>query len=750
MSNKEAIFLLIDVGASMHEKLEQIKNDDNITRLDFAVDCIIEFIQQKLFLTTQAHIGVILFGSDEAEDGNALYVQEIIKPDAQLVRNIMEIKQHDVPSKKGGDIFDAIDKTIQTIDDFVKTKKFTKNIFVFTNGGGDTNYTEVRLRALNKSLEKSQCKINITAIDFANKYEPGCDIEDINFERDENQNDQQNMNQEMLLMIKEKLPNQIEIYPTNIAQKLYTQFRTKQSTDRVSFRGVFEITQYIKIEIELYKKCTETKLKSLKRYSKQAQFNTSVESGTITKDTIQFEYDDPNMEPIEQENVIKGYYYGRQLVPITQAFEEEMQYKAEKGLKLLGFTDQANVPRQQFMGDVSCLIAVGKAEYQKCLASLIKACFQLKKCVIIRYVYNSRSAPRLCVLFPHIASNYECFYMTELPTTESIRDYQFNSLKEPTQEQEKVVSDLIDKMDLDDIRSDSEKEENDDEEDKIEGLKPKFTYNPYIQYFYQTIMHRLFTQNEDGTQSAEIPPLNPRINSYLRPENKMYEKAAKEIEAVQQVFAFEERQEEQDKEKKVYWRDLISNMENQEEEEKQLEGLNEAQREQLADLKKGKFIFDDEKDVENVSDLHPIEDFRKMVENKKVDLVVKAVEQMQKVITNLVNQSFQGSWYRKALACLKELRKTCINQEEVQQFNDFLKVLKNEYGQKNHKHNKFWELVVTEGVTLILKSENLTSDVTFEEAIKFNRSNQDQLQQNIKSQNEQNGNSQLDLEDEIE
>lgn len=35
-------------------------------------------------------------------------------------------------------------------------------------------------------------------------------------------------------------------------------------------------------------------------------------------------------------------------------------------------------------------------------------------------------------------------------------------------------------MDLDDIRSDSEKEENDDEEDKIEGLKPKFTYNPYI------------------------------------------------------------------------------------------------------------------------------------------------------------------------------------------------------------------------------------------------------------------------------
>lgn len=55
----------------------------------------------------------------------------------------MELKNHEVPEKVGGDIFDAIDKTIATIDEFVGKKKFSKSIFVFTNGSGETEYNVV-------------------------------------------------------------------------------------------------------------------------------------------------------------------------------------------------------------------------------------------------------------------------------------------------------------------------------------------------------------------------------------------------------------------------------------------------------------------------------------------------------------------------------------------------------------------------------------------------------------------------------
>lgn len=42
----------------------------------------------------------------------------------------------------------------------------------------------------------------------------------------------------------------------------------------------------------------------------------------------------------------------------------------------------------------------------------------------------------------------------------------------------------------------------------------------------------------------------------------------------------------------------------------------------------------------NVSEMNPIEDFRKMVENKKIDLVEKAVQQLSDLIIKFIYNSF--------------------------------------------------------------------------------------------------------------
>jgi len=94
---------------------------------------------------------MIFFGSDDAEDGNTVYVREIGKPDLEFVRNVHQIKDFEPPKKAGGDIFDALDKAIATLDAYVLKKKYEKKIFLMTNGSGDTNYSQNDILKLYRS-----------------------------------------------------------------------------------------------------------------------------------------------------------------------------------------------------------------------------------------------------------------------------------------------------------------------------------------------------------------------------------------------------------------------------------------------------------------------------------------------------------------------------------------------------------------------------------------------------------------------
>jgi len=53
-----------------------------------------------------------------------------------------------------------------------------------------------------------------------------------------------------------------------------------------------------------------------------------------------------------------------------------------------------------------------------------------------------------------------------------------------------------------------------------------------------------------------------------------------------------------------------------------------------------------------------------MINEKRLDQVDIALLQIQKIILRLVDESLQGSFYEKAIDCLKEMRNACISQEE--------------------------------------------------------------------------------------
>jgi len=64
------------------------------------------------------------------------------------------------------------------------------------------------------------------------------------------------------------------------------------------------------------------------------------------------------------------------------------------------------------------------------------------------------------------------------------------------------------------------------------------------------------------------------------------------------------------------------------------------------------FEFKDE-EVKEISSVNPIEDFNKMISDRKVDRVGEAISQLQNMIERFVKNSLKGDLYNKAIECLK-------------------------------------------------------------------------------------------------
>ena len=158
MAGKEAVLFLMDVGSSMYEKYDR---DPSKTRLDLAIESIKMHLQQKIFYAGSSEVGLMLFGADEAQGENTLYVRELLKADFEFIRNVLELNTHEKPTTKGGDIFDALQKGLSVLDEHTKGKKYTKKIFLMTNGAGETKSGPNEISLLCKQAQNSDSKINI-------------------------------------------------------------------------------------------------------------------------------------------------------------------------------------------------------------------------------------------------------------------------------------------------------------------------------------------------------------------------------------------------------------------------------------------------------------------------------------------------------------------------------------------------------------------------------------------------------------
>lgn len=474
--------------------------------------------------------------------------------------------------------------------------------------------------------------------------------------------------------------------------------RTRNVLPVTVFRGDLEVSSSFKIKVWVYKKTSEEKFPTLKKYSDKAPASDKFASHEVKVD---YEYKSV-LEPdtvVPPDQRIKGYLYGPQVVPISSAEWEAVKFKPEKGVKLLGFTDRSSISRHYFMKDVFSFVPEpGNTKAVAAVSALARAMSEMNKVAILRCVWRQgQGNVALGVLTPNISSAknvLDSFYFNILPFAEDIREFQFRSFSslpsssQPTKEQQEAADNLVKMLDL-------------APPGREEILKPDFTPNPMLERFYR------YLDLKSKQPDANVPPLDKCLKKITEPDPDVIDYQAPLIKKLGNVFELKENP----KKKKARTQDRLTYT-GADDQAKLLEepsaekvGVSEA-------------LYPPKKKAGEIGDHNPVQDFEAMLTQRSSSTWVQtAIEEMQKYITALIQDSCDRDNHQKALECLVALRKACIIEQEPNEYNGFVTKLCQKFRPAGDKI--FLQLLSSKKASLISKEEAPDSDVTEEMARNF-------------------------------
>ena len=685
MAGKEGIFVILDVGKSMKTKYQ----DTEETRLNFGIESIRQLIRTKLlFNVKRDQIGIILMGREGEEAENINIHSQLDFPNIEMLEQLNSIEAED--DADNGDIFLCLDFAIDEFIEKYGKKKFAKKIFLITDGEAVSKFSKNKIEELAERINEHEVKVNIICVGFNEELDKEDEDEPNGMEEKEknkiekeeedksNESENQKKTKELLKILQSNTEN-VKLFTATTANDIYHQFKKKKINPVAKFRGPFIISPNLSLDVMVYSKTTSSTIPSLKRYSKVAEFSDEPGTCEVQKERIYYVNDDPDKKAVEKELITKAYYYGSSLVPISQTDEIRLKNEEPKCLKVIGFTDSFRVPRHFFMSGVDIVVPNPTSEEDIIgTTALVKEMLKMNKVIIARYVPRNNSQPKLVVLTPHMSKRGPMFYLNILPTVEEIRDFQFDSLPEASKKQEEFMGHFIDSLDL--------------EQDGEEEIKPTETYNPMLQYFYKCLEHKALEPDE--SKKNELPKIDEESIKYMIPNKKLFENN-KYVTFLPKVFPIVEKDKIEDKRKRVFWKDVITN----EFEDR----LTQQRIEEKLNAKKPE-------SKKTISAITPIEDFREMIDNKNEDLAARAMELMSDMIFKLIRESFKGSYFIKAIDCIKAFRDAANDEDEVDLFNNFLNELKEKFPKEQYM--EFWILFCDNKITLISEKENERSKYT--------------------------------------
>ncbi|EPZ30967.1 Ku70/Ku80 beta-barrel domain-containing protein [Rozella allomycis CSF55] len=667
--------------------------EEDIKYLDKALKAYSVMIQQKLMDARKSdQLALILTGTNEtdndlAEDSssyqNIVVAKEFQSIDMSFIRYI-----NDPNLELGNQEADCIDAIVVATDMLIKKtkgKKFTRKIYLLTDANGPVNmdgFTDIvgEMKAL---------EIQLTVIGFG-------------FHTEEELETMESLEQEMsgcqqsqLAMYKLVKEVDGQVLPINEALQILSHFRSKTVRQVTTFRGNLSIGKSIQIPIFMYTQSTQRTLPTAKKGSAISMQSEEIKDKTmeVIRNTSYFTKDEAS-DVVEKEQLVKAYRYGKTLVPFNESEEKAMSLETSKGLEIIGFVPVTEIDRESFMGStyaVTCHPEI--VEAQVSLSSFIHAMFEKDACAIARYVRHDNASPKLVCLMPHIKAEKECLIMNILPFSEDVRRFTFPGLpkEEMTAEQSNAFDEWMGSMDLMTAARD-------EDGDPMELFKPRDTYNVAYQAVYQAIQERVLHPDKP------LKELDEELIKHISPlESK---KAAESAFTLHNLYKLEMVEKEEAPAARIF----ASN--DFEELEKSLEGV------RPGDVTEKSLADSISAEISSVGTADPIGDFNSMINNRKRDLVSKAIKEMSEMIIKIVNESFGDQMYAKACECVVALRKGSVQEQEWEEFNNYLGKLKSSF-KGSKRRDGFWQVIKAKEISLISSIECGSSSISPEEKSKF-------------------------------
>ncbi|KAH6828996.1 Ku80 family protein [Perilla frutescens var. hirtella] len=660
--NREGLVLVIDVGPSMHALLPEVEK----------VCCLLA--QKKLIYGKFDEVGAVAFGTADTKNDltvevggyeNVTVLRDIKVVDGDLVDVLQQLPRGSVH----GDFLDAI---VVGMDMMIKkyrdTNKGKKRLCLITNAVTPTKdpyegTKEDQVKTVAAQMMSHGMKMDCIVV----RAKQDWDVDKKIVEE----------NDFLLTILSNKSSSKVYV---ESATSLLGALRTRNISPVTIYRGDFELSSKMKIKVWVYKKTSEEKFPSLKKYSDKAPPTDKFATHEIKVDYEYRSIEDPN-RVVPPEQRIKGYRYGPQVVPISSAEWDAVKFKPEKGVKLLGFTDASNVMRHYYMKDVNLFIAEpGNTKAILAISALSRAMKEMNKVAIIRCVWRQGQANVvLGVLTPNVSEKDnipDSFYFNILPFTEDVREFQFPSFSnlpssmQPNEGQQEAADKLVEMLDLYPAG-------------KEEVLQPDLTPNPVLERFYRSL------ELKSRDPSASVPPIDVTLRKITEPDTELLDQNRAVIEEFRRAFELKENPKLKKSSRRIREKPSGSN-----------EGDGIAGGGQAMDATE----HTSEVKVEKIGDSNPVQDFEAMISRRdSPHWVSKALQSMKNKIFNLVENSFEGDTYQKAFECLIALRKGCILEQEPKQFNDFLYRL-NKFCQEKHL-GCFSDFLASNNVMLISKTE---------------------------------------------
>ncbi|KAF2719457.1 SPOC domain-like protein [Polychaeton citri CBS 116435] len=686
MAQKEATVYIVDVGRSMAE----IGYGRDKSNLDWAL----EYVYDKITTTVAtgrktALAGIVALRTDEARNeysddeayDHISVVQEIVQiqmPELRGLRHELVVNGCDI-----GDAMSALAIAVQMISKQCRKLQYQRKIVLVTDGRAAMDAED--MSQIVKKIREDNIELVVLGTDF----------DDADYGFKEESKDTVKAGNEAIF---KRLCDDCDGLFGTLAQAIEELGipRLKTTKPVPSFKGLLTLGSLedypdtaIGINVERYPKTMVARAPTASSFVVRADMAagevtqssaTLVEDGTeegaigantngltSVKNARTYQVADEKapggMKDILQEDLSRGYEYGRTAVHISESDRNVTDYETSSGLEIMGFVEKGRYERYMDMSRANLIVASRADEKASmALSSVVRALYELESYAVARYVAKDNKGPLLLLLVPNIEPDLECLYDIELPFAEDVRSYKFPPLASvvtvsgkilkihrnlPSDDLMDAVSDYVDSMDLSVFGKD-------DEGGATEYAPPDETFSPMLHRINQVIKHRAIFPDEPPPQTYEI------LTRYSTPPSELAKQSQATLDRIIEAGDI----------KKVPPKARG----------KRGRGGKRDQDKPLSDLDVDALLAADPKrsaSSKKISDDNAIPEFKQLL-NKATSSedIIDAIKQLGQIVKGWVDNSVGSSSDDRVIEVLGVMRRSADELDESDAWNEFLRGLK--------------------------------------------------------------------------